>query len=133
MEAKLQNSLYKIELHCIKIIPILIAINSFTDTILSYCGIEGNILSYINGLLVWLFLYLSSFVFKFCSYHRMFLYYILVIGIINVIDYEIGIPLGFRDMVGLQLILAGIFIFTTLYLYKHDKLPRKGNCGKPAD
>ena len=99
MEAKLRNSLYKIELHWIKIIPMVLCALSFTDTILSYFEVDGNIISYLNALLVWLFLYLSSFVFQFCRWHRMFLYYLLVEGCINCYDYEIGIPLGLKDMI----------------------------------
>ena len=130
MEERLQNSLYKIELHWIKIIPIVIAILSFSDTVLSYLGYEGNSISYIIALLVWLFLYLSSFVFKFCRWHRMFLYYILVEGIINWYDYEFIIPLSLRPMIAIQLCLAVIFISIGLYFHRHDKLPCKRNSGK---
>jgi len=130
MEEKLQHNLYKLELHWIKIIPILIAILSFIDTILSYLGYEGNVISYIIGLLVWLFLYLSSFVFKFCRWHRMFLYYIFIEGIINCYDYEFVIPLSLRPMIAIQLCLAVIFISIGLYFHHHDKLPRKRDCSK---
>jgi len=130
MEERLQNSLYKIELHWIKIIPIVIAILSFSDTVLSYIGYEGNSISYIIALLVWLFLYLSSFVFKFCRWHRMFLYYILVEGIINWYDYEFIIPLSLRPMIAIQLCLTVIFISIGLYFHRHDKLACKRNRGK---
>lgn len=130
MEERLQNSLYKIELHWIKIIPIVIAILSFSDTVLSYLGYEGNSISYIIALLVWLFLYLSSFVFKFCRWHRMFLYYILVEGIINWYDYEFIIPLSLRPMIAIQLCLTVIFISIGLYFHRHDKLACKRNRGK---
>lgn len=103
---------------------------SFTDTILSYIGYEGNTISYINALLVWLFLYLSSFVFKFCRWHRVFLYYLLVEGIINWYDYEFVIPLELRPMIAIQLILIITFTSIGLYLYKHDKLPCKRDCSK---
>jgi hypothetical protein len=128
MEAKLRTNLYKLELHWIKVIPIVIAVLSFLDTILSYLGYEGNTISYIIALLVWLFLYLSSFVFKFCRWHRMFLYYILVEGVINWYDYEFVIPLSLRPMIAIQLCLAVIFIAIGLYLHKHDKLPCKEDC-----
>lgn len=130
MEERLQRDLYKIELHWIKIIPMLIAGLSFLDTILSYVGYEGNTISYIIALLVWLFLYLSSFVFRFCRWHRMFLYYILLEGIINWYDYEFIIPLSLRPMIAIQLGLAIIFISIGLYLHQNDKHARKRNCGK---
>ena len=108
----------------------VIAVLSLSDTLLSYVGYEGATISYIVGLLVWLFLYLSSIVFKFCRWHRVFLYYILVEGIINWYDYTYIIPISLRPMVAIQLSLAGIFILIGLYLYKHDKHPRKEDCGK---
>ena len=125
MEEKLQHSLYKIEIHLIKIIPILIAILSLISTFLSYVDIDTTTIAYIIGLLVWLFLYLSSFVFKFCSWHRVFLYYIFVLYFINWIDYTFIIPLTLRPMIALQIGIAGIFLLIGLYRYKHDKLPRK--------
>lgn len=130
MEAKLQNSLYKIELHWIKIIPMVIAVLSFLDTILSYIGYEGATLSYIIALLVWLFLYLSSFVFKFCRWHRMFLYYILLEGIINWYDYTFIIPLELRPMIAIQLVIAFVFICLGLYFHKYDKHPCRKDCSK---
>ena len=130
MEERLQNSLYKIELHWIKIIPIVIAVLSFSDTVLSYLGYEGNSISYIIALLVWLFLYLSSFVFKFCRWHRMFLYYILVEGIINWYDYEFIIPLSLRPMIAIQLCLTVIFISVGLYFHRHDKHPCRKDYNK---
>ena len=108
----------------------IIAALSFSDTILSYIGYEGNTISYIVALLVWLFLYLSSFVFKFCRWHRMFLYYILIEGIINWYDYEFIIPLELRPMIAVQLVIAIICISIGLYFHQHDKLPRKEDCGK---
>lgn len=130
MEEKLQTSLYKILLHWIKIIPMVIAALSFTDTILSYLDIDGNCISYINALLVWLFLYLSSFTFKFCRWHRMFLYYILVEGIINWYDYTYIIPLGLKSMIVLQLFLVMLFVSLGLYFHIHDKHPCKRDCSK---
>lgn len=108
----------------------VLAVLSFSDTILSYLGIESNTISYINALLVWLFLYLSSFVFKFCRWHRMFLYYLLIEGVINWYDYEFVIPLSLRPMIAIQLCLAIIFISIGLYLHQHDKLPCKRNYSK---
>lgn len=130
MEAKLQNSLYKIELHWIKIIPTVLCLLSFLDTMLAYLDIDAPILSYLTALLVWIFLYLSSFCFKFCRWHRVFLYYLLIEGIINWYDYTYIISLELRPMIAIQLSLAAIFLFIGLYLYKHDKFPRKRNCGK---
>lgn len=108
----------------------LLCVLSFADTILSYFSIDASIISYINALLVWLFLYLSSIVFQFCRWHRMFLYYLLVEGIINWYDYTYIIPLNLKNMIVVQLGIIMIFVSLGLYLHQHDKLPRRKDCGK---
>ena len=88
--------LYKIELRLLKIIPMILAFTALLNSILSYFNIDLYILSYIGGISIFtmIFLYLSSYVFKFCEYHRMFLHYVVVTWIINTIDYYIGIPIN---------------------------------------
>lgn len=72
VEENLSKLLYKIELYLIKVIPIIIAFIYLLNTILSYFYIDLPILSYaVMGLLV-MFLYISSYVFKFYSWHRVF-------------------------------------------------------------
>ena len=112
------KEIYKIELCTIKIIPMAISVIYLLNTILSYCYIDLPILSWIGGLslLPWLFLYLSSFVFRFCIYHRMFLYYIAVCNILSYIDYTWTLPISDRGLFLLNIIIAGIFLFVILYL-----------------
>ena len=116
------------ELFAIKVIPMLLCAICLADTLLSYFCIDVPALSYINALLVWLFLYLSSFVFKFCLYHRIFLYYLLFEGVLNWYDYTYGVPLGLRPMVCIQLSIAIVVLFIALYLHQHGKHPRKEDC-----
>ena len=111
--------LYKIELRLLKIIPMILAFTALLNSILSYFNIDLYILSYIGGISIFtmVFLYLSSYVFKFCEYHRMFLHYVVVTWIINTIDYYIGIPINDLEYLCLQMIIAGISLFITLPLY----------------
>lgn len=116
--------LYKIELLLLKLIPMILAFTALLNSILSYFGIDLYILSYIGGISIFtmVFLYLSSYVFKFCEYHRMFLHYIVITWIINIIDYYIGIPITDLEYLCLQMIVAGVLLFIILYLYvKHNK------------
>ena len=120
------KTLYKIELGLLKVIPMILALTVLLNSILSYFGIDLYILSYIGGVSIFtmLFLYLSSYVFKFCEYHRMFLHYIVSTWIINIIDYYVGIPISDLEYLCLQMIIAGISLFIILYLYvrSHKKL-----------
>ena len=123
------KTLYKIELGLLKVIPMILALTALLNSILSYFGIDLYILSYIGGVSIFtmLFLYLSSYVFKFCEYHRMFLHYIVSTWIINTIDYYVGIPISDLEYLCLQMIIAGISLFIILYLYvrSHKKLTIK--------
>lgn len=123
VESLKRKSLYKIELGLLKVIPMLLAFMHLSNSILFYFNIDCTILSYIGGvsLLPLLFLYLSSYVFQFCEYHRIFLHYCLIINCINIYDYHIGIPINDLNYLCLQLIITGIVAFIALYLYKINK------------
>ena len=107
VEVKLRNSLYKIELYLIKVIPIVISLVYLLNTILSYCDIDVPLLSYLGGMSLFplLFLYISSYAFKFCSYHRMFLHYISINWILDIIDYYWGIPVSNKEIFLLYMII----------------------------
>lgn len=111
--------LYKIQLYALKIIPMLMALMCLLNSVLSYFDIDVHIFSYLGGCSIFtlLFLYLSSYVFKFCNYHRMFLHYVVINNIINSLDYYIGIPISNLEYLCLQMIIAGISLFIILYMY----------------
>ena len=120
VEEKLKSKfLYKIELYLIKIIPFVLATICFINTTLSYFYIDVTFLSYLGGIsiLPLIFLYISSYVFKFCLYHRLPLHYITVNLVINLIDEYIGIPLSNRHLYAIYIIIT--FIFLILLVYEH--------------
>lgn len=96
-----------------------------------------NTMSYIESLsniagvslLTWIFLYLASVVLEFCSYHRMFLWYILIDDVLNIVDYYWNIPISTDNLIRIHNILAGITLFIVLILYvKSNKvIIRKNN------
>lgn len=96
-----------------------VALAYLLNAILSYFYIDITIFSHIFGvsLLPLIFMYISSYVFKFCSYHRMFLHYILIIDLLNIYDWYIGINISNRMLLLIHLILSGITLFIILYLY----------------
>lgn len=121
VEESLSKVLYKAVIVAIKVIPILIATLFLSRSILSCIDIDVTWLSYICGmsLIPILFMYLVSYAFKFCSYHRMFLHYIVVNDALNYIDYYIGIPLQYNDLLKMHIIIAGIFML--IIIYQHQK------------
>lgn len=127
-EASLNKPLYKIELYLLKVIPMIMAALHLASTTLFYFGIDPEILSYLGGVsfLTLGFLYLSSYVFKFCEYHRMFLHYVVVINLISIYDTYIGIPVTDGALFIINTSIAGIFLFIILYLRKREQFLKKG-------
>lgn len=111
--------LYKVEILVLKILPMLLSLLYLIGTILNCFNIDVSLISYLSrvSLIPLLFMYLSSYVFRFCEYHRMFLHYIAFNMIINCIDWYICIPLNNKEFLTLFLIISCIFLFVILYLY----------------
>lgn len=109
--------LYKIELLLIKVIPFIIMCCYVANSVLSYFEINTIILSIIGGMsiLPLIFLFVSSFVFRFCIYHRLPLYYILITDIINYYDNTIGIPMSNKSLFVLNMIIVGIFVLMIVF------------------
>ena len=117
-QKSLNKALYKIELYIIKIIPYILSVFYLSNTILSYFYIDIPLLSYIAGvsLLPLLFFYITSFVFKFCIYHRLPIYYIFINWTINVLDYYLDFTKYYETTVLISIITAGITTLLIVYL-----------------
>ena len=125
-EVSLNNrTLYKFFLGFLKVIPMIMAGLYLLNTILSYFDIDYSIISYLAGigLIPWVFILLASYTLRFCEYHRMFLWYILVNNIVCLIDDNYGLPVSDRGYLVLHFIVAGVFLF--LVLYFHQKCRRR--------
>lgn len=122
----MNKTMYKLEVLSVKYIPITIAGVVLLNSILSYFDIYVTWLDYIAGtsLLTLVPMYISSYVFKFCGYHRMFINYIVAHKLVETIDMYIGIPVTDLMLLFIYLILAGIFAFIIIYWHqkcKNDK------------
>ena len=128
-KSKPNKVLYKIELKLLKILPSLAALFYLLNTILSYIGFDCILFNIIEGhsLLSILFMFISSFVFKFCIYHRIPLYYMILTSCINLYDWYIGIPIDNKELFILHIILSGITMFVILYLYLKSRRNENNN------
>lgn len=115
---RLDKRLYAIEIKLLKILPSLVALIYFINTVLSVLEIDLPILSYIGGMsfIPLLFMYLSSYVFKFCEYHRIPLHYILFNNVFSIICYTFDISIYVNSYIIFHSILFGICLFVILYL-----------------
>lgn len=127
MEESLNYSLHKWVIFILKIIPMILATTALLNTLLSYWNIDWPILSYLGGVSLFplLFLYLASYAFKFCEYHRIFLHYVTVNWVLNIWDYYWGIPISDKGLFMLYMVITGLFMFLLLYFHQKEVKKRK--------
>ena len=115
---------HKIFLIILKYIPHIIALLYVIYTLLSFIGIDAVILGHLTHISIssWIFMYISSIVFKYCYVHRLPLYYILVNELIINIDYYIGIPIEDIKLLLVHLTIIIFLIFGYSYYYVKFKL-----------
>jgi Ca2+/Na+ antiporter len=66
--------------------------------------------------------YLTSYVFRFCAFHRIFIHYYAFIEILNVTDYYVRIPISDKAITLLHDGVTIAFIICAIYLYfKHKQ------------
>ena len=118
MEEKLNKKSVKFFVLLTKYLPMLIALIHFINTTISFFYGNDIPLNYIGGisLLSVYYLYVASYTFKLCAYYRMFLHYIVICNIINIIDSYIGIPLNDVNYYIMFVILSIITMFVVIYL-----------------
>ena len=110
----------------LKVIPMLLALTDIIGMMLDFFGKDSSVLSFIGGVSVLplIFLYLASYVFRFCEYHRMFLHYIVANNVLTYTDYYIGLPVDNVVLFMLHIVLIGIFLFLVLYFYRRERCCR---------
>lgn len=118
-----ERSLYKLLLWLLKVIPMLLALSTILGTMFDFFGLDASLFSFIGGIsfLPLLFLYLSSYVFRFCIYHRMFLHYIVANNVLTYADYLFEVPISTIALFSIHLVMIGIFLFLVLYFYRREK------------
>lgn len=114
-----ERKLYKVLIGLLKIIPMLLAFITMAGTMFNFLGLDASVFSFLGGISIFplLFLYLASYAFRFCIYHRMFLNYIVANNILVYTDYLIGIPVDDLSLLMIHVVVAGIFLFLVLYFY----------------
>lgn len=119
VEVRLRRNEHKALLLILKFIPMVTSACYALNILLAWMGIDAAIMSHICGmsLFPWVFILIATYVFRFCAYHRMFLYYILVNDLLNMTDYYIGIPVEVSGLMMIHLVVICVFLFLILYFY----------------
>lgn len=116
-----RRNLYKHEIRLLKVMPCIMATIYFMNTVSACCGFTVCAFSYIAGIgfIPLLFVLISSFVFEFCACHRLFLYYIIIDDIVNVLDHHIELSVDNLKLLAIHSAIA--FLFVCLILFFHLK------------
>lgn len=96
-EERLRSKLlYKVLLTIIKYTPIVILLSEISYSILAYLCVNTGWISFIGSvsLVNLVYLYVASYVFKFCYLYRLSLHSIVLTNILALIDTLIGIPIS---------------------------------------
>lgn len=119
------KNLYKLDLFLLKLLPIIMAISHIIATY--GATIQANedviltiqIISHYLGLVIApvAFMFISSHVFQFCNYHRMFMYYIITIDLMNVTNWYFYIPISNELYMRIQDIITIVFLSIALIMY----------------
>lgn len=115
-EENLKKALHKLVLYSIKMIPIIVSCIYLLNTVFSYFDVDLPLLSYIVQFLFIGLMYLTSYAFRFCSWHRVLIHYILIVFILNIVDYHIGLPVSDRELFIGYIIITTICLLLTIYL-----------------
>lgn len=121
------KNLYKIFLSLLKFLPMILSIIQIILTSLNYLGISCTFLTYIGGssLLFIGLLFMMSYIFRFCYLYRIPLWYITIIGILNLLRYFGCIPIDLESYYRICMAITGIFISLFIgYKYKNRKNPK---------
>jgi hypothetical protein len=113
----LKNKVYKLEVVLLKVLPFILTSIYLCTTVLDYFMLDSTLLDYLALVVIYAFVYTSSYVFKFCTYHRMPIHYIVLINILSVYDVYVGIPINEYKLIQMYAIITCVFLFITVYLY----------------
>lgn len=118
----INKNLYKLTIITLKFLPIVMASAFMISDIIHITIIQ--IICHIIGLNVaqFLFIYLTSYAFKFCNYHRIFIHYLVLIETINVIDWYIDIPISDKAMQITHIVISVVFIVIAVKMYYNKNI-----------
>lgn len=121
----MNKELYKVDLFLLKLLPMIMAFSYMVAQYAALFNIGSGIILVLQivthylGLLLapMMFMLISSKVFQFCNYHRMFIYYILVIQLMTITNWYFKIPISNLAYNVTQDIITVGFLLTALIMY----------------
>lgn len=127
------KALYKLTLDTLKVLPMVMAFSYLAMFALANTIEDLVIIPHLLGTVIapLVFLYLTSYVFKFCAFHRMFIHYYAFIELLNVTDYYIRIPISDEAITTLHdsvtIVFLVMVVITYIIKFKKDKCLKQCN------
>lgn len=127
------KELYKLTLSTLKLLPMIMCFSYLIMFVLANTIEDLVIIPHILGTVIapLVFLYLTSYVFKFCAFHRMFIHYYAFIELLNVTDYYIRIPISDKSITTLHdsvtIVFLAMVVITYIIKFKKDKCLKQCN------
>lgn len=125
-EQSINHRQHKVMLFLLKIIPAVMAVSYFLNVFCAFMGIGLQIASHYLGMFLapMMYLYISSYVFKFCEYHRWFIHYLVVSEFVTLTDWYFKIPVSNEIMCMIHFGITGVFIVGVIIfnIYKYRTL-----------
>lgn len=120
-EESINKLLYKITLKYLRELPLTLALCYMANSTLAFFGYHFVIFSLLGGtsFLMLGFLFLTSYAFKFCKYHRVFLYFILFQDILTYAD--MWLDLDYRLFFGILILCFGYCLVIYVYMRMHHE------------
>lgn len=116
---------HKLFIAITKYLPFIILVCQVLYSILSYYGVSDNIIEIINligcvSIPQLIYMYIGSYVFKYCKWYRYSLNTIILTNILALIDIFVGIPLSNLNMLRLYLVIliTGLISYIKFVLKK---------------
>lgn len=127
------KTLYKLTLGILKILPMIMVLGYFLMLIGFYFDSKYIVIPHLLGTVIppLIFIYIVSYVFRFCAFHRIFIHYYAFINILNTSDHylhqyvDANIVTFIHDGGTLVFLITAIIMY--IYKYKKDKCLKQCN------
>lgn len=127
------KSVYKTTVKLLKLLPMIMVVSYFLMLLLFYTADRYIVIPHVLGTVIapLVFIYLISYVFRYCTFHRMFIHYYAFIQLLNVIGHYHWLPTDgetttlIHDGVTILFIIGAVIMYVIKF--------RKAECTRLMD
>lgn len=127
------KNLYKFTVSLLKLLPMVMVVSYFLMLLLFFTADRYIVIPHVLGTVIapLVFIYLISYVFRYCAFHRMFIHYYAFIQLLNVIGHYNWLPTDGETTTLIHDGVTIVFIIsaTIMYVIKF----RKAQCTRLVD